>query len=362
MAEPYSSIKIFHHIDRLKQLKNKEHPVPISFRLAISDLCNQNCHFCTFRLENTLNTLFSETDKNGKVTYNPKRFLDREKCPEVVKDAKEMGVKSIEFTGGGEPTVHPDHIEIFNAVLASGLDMGLITNGVLFRPDLIDTLLKATWVRFSVDAGTPSTYSQIRRVPIKTYTRVLENIRELVKRKKETKSDLTIGMSFIVTDQNYTEIYEAAKQACELGVDYLRVGHYWTDDGFIAGDVKITEELIEKSIKDFNREGFAVLNRYTPEKSKNIERPDYSFCAYQHISTWIAADYNVYRCCVTSYSNHGLIGSIKNQSFKQLWESELKRQRFDGFDAKSCTQCIYNDKNAILNYVISDSPAHSNFI
>jgi len=255
----YSSFKILHHVDRLSLLQNKQHPVPISFRLVISDLCNQNCHFCTFRMENSdTNKLFSGLDKKGNVTYNPKRFLDKEKCLEIIKDAKDMGVKSIEFTGGGEPTVHPDHIEIFKSVLDSGIDLGLITNGVLFRKGFIENMLKSSWVRFSIDAGKAETYSKIRQVPLNTFDRVFKNIKKLVQEKKQNKSDVTIGVSFIVTDENYSEIYESAKKVSKLGVDYFRIGYYRTDDGFTAGDFEVSKELIEKSIKDFSTKDFKV--------------------------------------------------------------------------------------------------------
>jgi len=357
------NFKILHHLDHLKDLKAAAHPVPISIRLVLSDLCNQNCHFCTFRMEDSFtNRLFKGLDKKGNLTYNPTRFFDKEKACEIISDAKEMGVKSIEFTGGGEPTVHPHHVEIFQAALNSGLDLGLITNGVLCRSKLIDALMEANWCRFSIDAGNKDTYSQLREVPSRIYGVVINNIKDLVRKKRQRGSKITIGTSFIVTDKNYLEVYECARRMSELGVDYFRVGYYRADEGFVAGDFEKTQELINKSIVDFNRDDFSVVNEYA-ESSKNMDGPpDYNFCAYQHVNTWIAADYNVYRCCVTSYDKHGLIGSIRDQSFKKLWFSDLKRKKMDEFNAMSCTQCIYNDKNKILNYAIRQDPDHVNFI
>ena len=359
----YSAFKILHHYEKIKELKNGVHPVPISIRMVLSDLCNQNCHFCTFRMENSItNKLFSGLDKKGNITYNPARFLDREKCLEIINDASEMGVKSVEFTGGGEPTVHPDHVEIFQSVIENNMDLGLITNGVISRPGFEEIMMKSSWIRFSLDAGEKESYSAVRQVPKSTFNSVLNNIESLVKKRDNEKSNITIGVSFIVTDQNYLEVYKGAKIASDLGVDYFRVGYYRTDDGFTAGDFKKTEELIQRSISDFSRKGFSVLNRYS-ESSKNIDgRPDYKLCAYQHVNTWIAADYNVYRCCVTSYDKHGLVGSIRDQSFKELWMSEEKKKKLDKFDARSCVQCIYNEKNKILNYALAENPDHKNFI
>tara|TARA_B100002019_G_C21203858_1_gene565574 strand:- start:72 stop:1166 length:1095 start_codon:yes stop_codon:yes gene_type:complete len=359
----YSSIKIIHHNDRLEQLRLGNHPAPVAIRMVLSDLCNQNCHFCTFRMENSItNKLFSGLNKQGEVTYNPSRFLDKDKCLEVIKDSSVMGVKSVEFTGGGEPTVHPNHIEIFQSVLENNLDLGLITNGVIARPGFDEVMMRSSWIRYSLDAGEKKSYAAVRQVPEATFNSVLKNIESLVKNRDNQKSNLTIGISFIVTDQNYMEVYKAARIASDLGADYFRVGYYRTDEGFTAGDFSKTEELIQKSVSDFSRDGFSVLNRYS-ESSKNIDgRPDYDFCAYQHVNTWIAADYNVYRCCVTSYDKHGLIGSIKDQSFKNLWESDQKKKKFDKFNARTCVQCIYNEKNKVLNYALNKNPDHKNFI
>jgi len=359
----YSSFKIFHHPERVEKLRCGEHPYPVSIRMVLSDLCNHNCHFCTFRMEGSFtNKLFVGTDKKGNKTMNPARFLSKDKSLEIVEDCKNMGVKSIEFTGGGEPTVHPNHIQIFNSVLDNGMSFGLITNGAVFRKGFEDVVLRGTWCRFSLDAGNSKTYSSVREVPEPTFQKVLDNIKKLTKKKREIGSQTTIGVSFIVTDQNYNEIYDAARIVSKLGVDYFRVGYYRTDDGFTAGDFEISKKLIDKSINDFSTKDFKVLDRYTTS-SKNMDGPpDYEFCGYQHVSTWIAADYNVYRCCVTSYDKHGLIGSLKNQSFKDLWDSDVKRKKFDKFNARSCSQCIYNDKNRAINYLLEKDPKHVNFV
>jgi len=365
MEEIYSKLKVLHHWDKIDDLKNGKQPVPIAVRMVISDLCNHNCHFCTFRMEDSFtNKMFSVIDpKTGDQNYNPSRFLSKDKIFEIIDDCAEMGVASIEFTGGGEPTVHPDHVEIFKKVNDAGLDFALITNGALFRKGFANEMMNATWCRFSLDAGTPESYSKIRQISKDQFKKVLKNIETLVKKRTKSKSDLTIGISFIITDENYGEIYDAAKIASSLGVDNFRLGYYRTDDGFSASEkwYEVIDQIL-LSKKDFERDGFSIIDRYT-EASANIDgRPDYEMCGYQNISTWIAGDGNVYRCCVTSYDNHGLIGSIEDKRFKELWESDEKKALFDNFDARSCEQCIYNEKNRMINYLVNQLPDHVNFL
>jgi len=300
--------------------------------------------------------------KRQMMNYNPARFLSKEKIYEIIDDCKTMGVKSIEFTGGGEPTVHADHVDIFKKSLDEGIDVALITNGNLIKKGFIDQVLRMSWCRFSLDAGTSKSYSKIREVHPNTFNKVINNIKKIADEKRVRNSETTLGVSFIVTEENYLEVYKAAKISSTLGVDYFRVGYYRTDEGFVAGNYEKVCSQIAKAKKDFTSNDFKVIDRYA-EASDNIDgRPDYKFCGYQHISTWISADYNLYRCCVTSYDDHGLIGSIKDQSFKDLWESDERKDKMKKFNAKSCSQCIYNNKNKTINYLLKDMKDHVNFM
>jgi len=362
----YSYLKFVHHGSRLEKLRNGEQPYPVSLRFVLSDFCNHNCSFCIFRLEgDDSNKLFGVVNKKtGVRNNNPNRMIPTSKALEIIDDCKAMGVKSIEFTGGGEPTAQPDHVEIFQKVVDSDIEYALITNGSIFKPGLVDVLMHATWCRFSLDAGAAKTYSYVREVPQKVFKKVQNNIKTLSKARDKNKSNLTIGTSFIITDNNYSELYEAAKIASGLGVDNFRIGYYRTDEGFIEPayhDNLI--ETIERCKQDFERPGFDIIDRYDSTSANIAEgRPNYKFCGYQHFSTWIAGDLNVYRCCVTSYNEHGLVGSIKNQSFKELWDSEQKKKALENFNAKSCKRCIYNDKNKGINYFLNNRPPHINFV
>ena len=158
--EAYSPFKVVHHMDRLMQLKNGEQPVPSQVQLVISDVCNHDCSFCAYRMSGyTSNENFGILDKvSQKVESNPNRKISYDKCVEILEDCKELGVRAIQFTGGGEPTTHLDHPKIFQKVIDLGMDLALITNGAILKPDVVDTLVHAKWVRFSIDAGTPEMY------------------------------------------------------------------------------------------------------------------------------------------------------------------------------------------------------------
>ena len=135
----------------------------------------------------------------------------------------------------------------FEKVIENGIDLGLISNGALMKKGFADIILKAAWCRFSIDAGNKKTYSKIREVPEKIFDKVLKNIKELTDKKKRENSNVVIGTSFIVTDQNYLEVYRCAKLMNALGVNYFRIGYYRTDTGFAAGDYNVVMKQIKKA-------------------------------------------------------------------------------------------------------------------
>ena len=200
-GSPYSPLKVFHHQDHIDQLKNNQQPTPLQVMLIISDLCNQDCGFCAYRWSgyssNQLFTVNSELASFGH--NNPKRMLPYKKVVEILDDCVEMGVRAIQLTGGGEPTVHPDHTKIFQDVLDRELDLGLVTNGVNLSDEDMEVLLKAKWVRFSVDAGNAETYASVRNVGKGMWGRVWRNIQYLTSMNKDyDESDLLVGVGFVV--------------------------------------------------------------------------------------------------------------------------------------------------------------------
>ena len=150
----YSALKFIHHANRLVQLQQGQQIIPLHVQWSISGRCSHRCHFCSYRWDgNISNQLFHIIDpKTGEKNHNPQRFIPLAKCKEIIDDCAEMGVKALQTTGGGEPTVHVDHHEIFEYALAAGLECSLVTHGVILRPEVIETLMRFSWVRVSVDA------------------------------------------------------------------------------------------------------------------------------------------------------------------------------------------------------------------
>lgn len=371
IAGPYSSLKILHHPERIAQLRRGEQIVPTQLQIILSDLCNHSCSFCSYRWDGySSSELFTLDVPLAKFGHNnPIRMMSTEKAMEIIDDCVAMGVEAVQYTGGGEITVHPDHVQIMKYSLDKGLDCALVSNGELFREGHIENLLRFKWVRFSLDAGTQETYGSIRGIPASRMNRVLDNIAALVAaRHKQIESgdecDLIIGIGFVVTKENHKEVVQCAELAKTLGVDNMRISAVFQpdDDEYFS---EIHEEAFRlcRQAESLSDSKFVVFNNYS-ERVQDLadKHPDYSFCGYQQLVSYVGADLNVYRCCVTSYSKKGAIGSLKNQRFRDLWESDAKKRDFESFDARGCPRCMFNRKNKTILYALDTKPRHANFV
>lgn len=362
----YSDLKILHHRDRLEAIRSGRQIVPVHVQLIISDLCSHACNFCSYRWDgNVSNQLFHVLNpKTGEKNHNPTRFIPYEKITEILDDCRDMGVRAVQFTGGGEPTVHPRHHDAFRYALDRGLEISLVTHGVLLKPETIETLTRAAWVRVSLDAGLSHTYSAIRRVSERQFFQAIANLESLCAARDRTRRPLVVGVGFVVTKDNWREVETAASVARAAGADNMRISAVFQPDGdrYFDEFYEQAAELCHKA-EAWSNERFRVINMFGNRVDDlRLGHPDYRTCHYQQFTTYIGGTLDVFRCCNLAYNERGRIGSIKDQSFRQLWESQAKRDDFAGFDARGCPRCMFNSKNRTIAYAVEKDPPHVNFV
>lgn len=353
----YGPAKLIHHLPLIQKI-GREPAAPVHIHLIVSDLCNQKCSFCAYRDEDyPSNQLFGIGDGESR-NNNPNRMIPEQKVLEILADAHEMGVKAIQFTGGGEPTLHP----AFNSFLEfchDRLDIGIVSNGVRWSDETIRHGRRAMWVRISIDAGTAATYSSIRKVSTRHFDSACETVYKL------SGGGAVVGVGFVVTKENWREIVEGVALAKELGANNVRLSAVFQseDERYFEGFYEEAAELCRVAKEEYDGDGFTVFNNFGRRLSDLQEKaPDYSLCGFHHLTTYIGGDQNMYRCCVTAYNELGLLGSLKDRRFKEAWFSADVQEKIQTFDARSCPRCMYNEQNRYINYAMQDRPAHSNFV
>jgi MoaA/NifB/PqqE/SkfB family radical SAM enzyme len=353
LKEEYSPYKVVHHQDKLSQLRRGEQIAPVQVHLIPSNRCNQSCTFCAYRIPG----------HSSSQNFDAQDLIPGPKLMEIIDSCKALGVRAIQYTGGGEPLAHPDIAAAFRRTLDLGLDLALVTNGMALDDELIGMLSDVAWVRVSVDCSNHDTYSLIRRVKSQVFERVLKNVGDLARRKKGT----TLGIGFVVNAENHGEIYEACKLFKGLGVDNFRISAAFTPKGFRYFDsfFQSARELAQRAKADFEDADFTVFNLFGDRIADLFHgEQDYDYCPMKEFVPYIGADLGVYTCCMLAYNDDGYIGSLKDMSLEQLWNSKEKRELFARHSPRTLCRipCMFENKNRFINYCIKDDPTHINFI
>jgi MoaA/NifB/PqqE/SkfB family radical SAM enzyme len=158
-------------------------------------------------------------------------------CPwrEITKDAANSGlmtqeiwesirphlseIKSIDFTGGGEPLLQPHLTRWIAEANAAGCETGCLTNGLLLRKDKLSQILAAgiDWVCISLDGADAEMVEAIRIGS--NFERVCQNVANIAKLRSGNRPKIMIN--FVLMDINFHQIEDMVRLTAELGVDQL---------------------------------------------------------------------------------------------------------------------------------------------
>ena len=131
-------------------------------------------------------------------------MMDRKNLLNLVKDLSETKIKSIAFTGGGEPTMNPALKEALIYLKKNpDIQMVMYSNGSMMeRFDLFETITESLeWIRVSIDSGSKKSHDDLRVTNASNgFDTVISNIKKLVETKKrkneKTFRDRSSGLGF----------------------------------------------------------------------------------------------------------------------------------------------------------------------
>lgn len=353
-ATPYSNLKIFAHAEVLDGLSKGIRQAPIYVRIKPTNYCNHKCYYCSY----------ADSALGLRDSVNKQDQISWEKMEEIISDMKEIGVKAVTFSGGGEPLIYPHITETMKRILQANIDLSIITNGQLLNGERAKILANAKWVRISFDSANSETYANIRQISLKAFDEVCQNIKHF----SEIKSpNCELGINFVINHQNAKQVYEMAKMVKTLGVNHIKYTARITKNLFEYHEPfkKDAIEQIHKAQKELECNGFKVINKYEGDfESAMVFHRCYNHCYINQIFTVIGADSKVYFCHDKAYVSDGVVGDLTNQSFKELWFSDEIIKRYHEFNPqKECNHhCVYDDRNELLNTFYSLDKNHINFI
>ncbi len=350
----YSDLKAVWHPEKLRAIREEIITPPIYVRIKPMNPCNHNCYNCVYDVG------FSGIHSN----MDRKSMIPKEKMQEILEDFNEMSVKAITYSGGGEPLIYPFITETLKKTLESKIDLSIITNGQELSGERAELLSSAEWVRVSSNSCTPEVFNEIRKRPKAEFDKLINNIAGFAKSKKPFCS---LGINFVVDVINHNQVYQAAKFYRDLGADNIKFTPSWSPNfqTYHAPFKDFVVEQIARASQDFSSSSFKINDTYEKdfELTGNTQRT-YDRCFYMQFTPAIGADCMVYLCHNKAYDSKGILGSIKDRSFKDLWFSEEVAEKFKTFDPKEyCKhQCTNDKKNLLIKAIMDSWGRHVNFV
>jgi len=239
--------KLMYHPKRVNQLLETGDCYPIYVEIGLTNRCNHRCQFCAL-----------DFLKHGGYDVDEDTMLS------TLKGMAEQGVKAIMFAGEGEPLLHKDIGLFTQKAKQYGLDVAITTNGVPFTKEKREKCLPyLTWIRFSIDSGTPENYALIHGTNKQDFEKVINNIRESVKFKNKHKLETTIGVQTLAFSENISTLENLARICKDIVADNLQIKPY-SHHPQSKNDFSISSEEwneIGEKLKIYENENFRIIHR-----------------------------------------------------------------------------------------------------
>lgn len=346
--------KLIYHIDRLSQYLKEGDCFPLYMEISPSGICNHRCIFCAYDF----------------IGY-PKRRLQTHRFLRFIDEIASCGVKSLLYSGEGEPFLHPDIDKFIIYSKQKGIDVGVYTNGQFLNEELVKRILTfLTFIRFSFNGGTKENYIQIHQVAPEVFEKVVNNIERVVEIKRKEKLNLDVGVQYVLLPENITYLISGIKMLKETGIDYFVIKPFVQQSPLQSYQLKEQFDLedIEDTLKEsesFSDENFKVIARR--ESFKNYGKRDYRYCYGTTFISVLNSGGDIASCLPYWDKKEFILGNIYEHTFREIWNGkkrkEIKYHLENELDIKMCPpNCRPHAINEFLWEIKNPSVKHLNFI
>lgn len=346
--------KLIFHPHRVARWLDGETIYPLYMEVSPSGTCNHRCTFCA----------------KDYLGYRP-NFIDVSAMQGFLAEAASLGVASIMYGGEGEPLLHPDIATIIAMTRGAGIDVAVSSNGVFLTPDLAARILpQLTWLKVSINAGTPEGYARIHQCDSNDFFTVIANLTAAAALIRDNGLSCTLGAQTLLLPDNAGEMEELAARVRETGASYLVIKPYSQHHGshtriYERIDYSSYDELAMR-LERYSTDRFSVIYRsHTMNKLQREER-GYGRCLALPFWSYVDAAGGVWGCSSYIGDERFLYGNISHSPFREIWEGERRRRCLEyvatGLDAEGCRMnCRMDEINRYL-WELTHPSKHVNFI
>lgn len=328
--------------------------------VEVTSHCNLSCQMCIQRVW--------ETPQGHLPLATFRRLMD---------DLAAFPEPPIIHLGGyGEPTYHPDFLELVRLAKATGARVELTTNGTLLSGQLADALidLKLDRLVVSIDGVSEDSYNGLR--VDSDLQLVIANLRELYRRKLtfgHRHSPPHVEIAFVATKRNVADLPRLPGLATRLGAWNARVSNVIPhtaameeeilyEDALTACAYRASRWVVDVSLPklDFDEHTLPALEGLWDSRA-SMTLLEHSLSARNNYCPFAQEGYAVVRrdgrvspCLALLYSHPEYIrgrrkdvteyavGDLNTASLPEIWESAEYvqfRQRVRDFQFSPCTTC-----------------------
>ncbi len=346
--------KVLRHLSRIAGWNRGEKPSPVTIEWDLSNRCVLGCQDCHFAHTHVKGPWATKPRLLPMAYESTGDLADTGLVMRAMDELHSAGVKGIVWTGGGEPTTHPDWLDIVKYAHLRGFDQGMYTLGGLLTPSTAMTLAKlATWVVVSLDCADAETYAAEKGVPPARFDAACNGLVAL------TGHKATVGASFLLHSQNWYRAGDMLALARSLGATYttFRPAVQTSND-------RPSQPLGDRAWIDEAAQFLARLE-YEPDVEINIARfreyanwsgHGYTQCHGIRLNTTITPDGRVWIC--PQRRGVTAIGDLRTESFAEVWAKHPRSYAVDDQCRALCRLHPVNQTMAALETPV----AHEAFI
>lgn len=301
--------KIAWHSDRIRAWERGERIAPVTIDMALTRACNFGCHYCYAMMQE-----------------NERLPITRDVIVNFLDDCAEIGVRAVSLVSDGESTLSPAFVDAVTHGAKRGLSMAVGTNGFLLTARKLEQVLPhLTYLRINISAGERGRYGEIMGVKPEWFDKVCENIRAMVRIKREKSLAVTIGLQMVLMPEYEDQILPLARLGQELRPDYLVIKHCSdNEDGFLGVNYAAYQPLHDKlrEAEALSDEDYQVTVKWS--KIKDEGKRGYQRCYGPPFLIQISGSGLVAPCGMLFNEQYKKfhMGNIVTHRFKEIFQSD----------------------------------------
>lgn len=309
--------KLYHHLDKVHDLRRGRVSAPVNVEIDLSNRCNLGCFGCHFAHTHTRGPLANTARLEQHLPGGD--VMDTQLARRILDELADYGIKSVTWTGGGEPTLHRSFDSIIDYAGIVGLEQGIYTNGTQITPGRALLMKRALeWVYVSLDECTAESYQVSKKVD--AFDKASAGIRNLV----NAPGAAVIGIGFLLHAGNFRQIEDMVQLSRQLGADYCQfrpmIEFDPDDPSFILGETGWIDEL-RSCLWEYENAEDVIADPARFQMYRTWAGHEYKTCHWSRLQTVITPNGKVWACVNKREVPEACMGDLTTQRFAEIWAS-----------------------------------------